>query len=57
MLEFAPRGELYKELQAQGRFNDQRSATVSFVEKNDANPYWLPDLFDIPFCQGSLVSD
>uniref|UniRef100_H2ZV04 non-specific serine/threonine protein kinase n=1 Tax=Latimeria chalumnae TaxID=7897 RepID=H2ZV04_LATCH len=27
ILEFAPRGELYKELQKRGRFDDQRSAT------------------------------
>ncbi|KAG9470200.1 aurora kinase B [Eleutherodactylus coqui] len=31
MLEFAPRGELYKELQKYGRFDDQRSAT--FIEE------------------------
>ncbi|CAI9584122.1 unnamed protein product, partial [Staurois parvus] len=31
MLEFAPRGELYKELQKCGRFNEQRSAT--FIEE------------------------
>lgn len=30
MLEFAPKGELYKELQRNKRFNDQRTATVSF---------------------------
>lgn len=28
MLEYAPRGELYKELQRCGRFDDQRTATV-----------------------------
>ena len=32
ILEFAPKGELYKELQKCGRFNDQRSATVSHIE-------------------------
>ncbi|XP_018106317.1 aurora kinase B-A isoform X2 [Xenopus laevis] len=31
MLEFAPRGELYKELQKHGRFDEQRSAT--FMEE------------------------
>ncbi|KAG8441497.1 hypothetical protein GDO86_007024 [Hymenochirus boettgeri] len=31
MLEFAPRGELYKELQKYGRFDEQRSAT--FIEE------------------------
>jgi Protein tyrosine and serine/threonine kinase len=29
ILEFAPKGELYKELQKNTRFNDQRTATVS----------------------------
>lgn len=28
VLEYAPRGELYKELQRYGRFDDQRTATV-----------------------------
>ena len=31
ILEFAPRGELYKELQKCNRFNDNRSATVGFL--------------------------
>ncbi len=31
MLEYAPRGELYKELQRCGRFDDQRTATVRLV--------------------------
>lgn len=30
ILEYAPKGEIYKELQAQGKFNDQRSATYIF---------------------------
>ena len=29
ILEYAPQGELYKVLQKNGRFNDQRTATVS----------------------------
>lgn len=29
ILEFAPRGELYKELQRCGRFDEKRTATVS----------------------------
>lgn len=29
ILEYAPKGELYKELQKNQRFNDQRTATVS----------------------------
>lgn len=29
VLEYAPRGEMYKELQRYGRFDDQRTATVS----------------------------
>ena len=29
ILEYAPKGELYKELQKNTRFNDQRSATVN----------------------------
>lgn len=28
VLEYAPRGEMYKELQRCGRFDDQRTATV-----------------------------
>lgn len=28
ILEYAPRGEMYKELQKCGRFDDQRTATV-----------------------------
>lgn len=31
MLEYAPRGEMYKELQRCGRFDDQRTATVRIV--------------------------
>lgn len=30
VLEYAPRGEMYKELQRCGRFNDQRTATVRY---------------------------
>ncbi|XP_072256801.1 aurora kinase B-A-like [Pyxicephalus adspersus] len=38
MLEFAPRGELYKELQICGRFDEQRSATI-IEELADALQY------------------
>ena len=31
ILEYAPKGELYKELQKNVRFNDQRTATVSHI--------------------------
>lgn len=31
VLEYAPRGEMYKELQRCGRFDDQRTATVRLV--------------------------
>lgn len=31
VLEYAPRGEMYKELQRCGRFDDQRTATVRVV--------------------------
>jgi hypothetical protein len=30
ILEFAPKGELYKELQKQGKFSERRSAQVSY---------------------------
>ena len=30
MLEYAPRGEMYKELQRCGTFDDQRTATVRY---------------------------
>lgn len=33
ILEYAPKGELYKELQKQGRFDEKRAATVSMFEK------------------------
>lgn len=38
ILEYAPKGELYKELQKEGRFNDQRSATYMF-QLSDALMY------------------
>ena len=31
ILEYAPRGELYKELKKESRFEDQRAATVSGI--------------------------
>lgn len=33
ILEYAPKGELYKELQKQGRFDEKRAATVSMFKK------------------------
>ena len=32
ILEYAPRGELYKELQKEKKFSEQRAATVSFSD-------------------------
>ena len=34
ILEYAPKGELYKELQKQGRFDEKRAATVSLIEES-----------------------
>lgn len=33
ILEYAPKGELYKELQKQGRFDEKRAATVSMLKE------------------------
>lgn len=46
MLEYAPRGEMYKELQKYGRFDDQRTATVTIdfkKEKQKMSP--IPCIF------------
>lgn len=37
ILEYAPKGELYKELQKQGRFDEKRAATVSMFKKKKKN--------------------
>lgn len=39
ILEYAPKGELYKELQKCARFNDQRTATVR--HSCSVNPYMM----------------
>ena len=40
ILEYAPRGELYKELQKEKKFDEKRSATVSQVV------YWVGRVLD-----------
>ena len=44
ILEYAPRGELYKELQKNMRFNEQRSATVRarlYLPESNAASRWV----------------
>lgn len=40
ILEYAPKGELYKELQKQGRFDEKRAATVSMLKEKKQFFYW-----------------
>lgn len=56
ILEYAPNGELYKELMKQGKFSERKAAQVMSLSLCDASLYAVVRIFEFPCMMARLLN-